>query len=94
MVQRMTLGQLEVLIRRKRQSEKAEPMRRKRDRLLKLAAKLQRKIDRIMGGRGAAVVKMGRPRKRKLSASARRSIAQAQKARWAKYRAAKRAKRA
>jgi hypothetical protein len=94
MVQRMTLGQLEVLIRRKRQSEKAEPMRRKRDRLLKLAAKLQRKIDRIMGGRGAAAVKVGRPRKRKLSTSARRRIAQAQKARWAKYRAAKRAKKA
>jgi hypothetical protein len=95
LVQRLTVGQLEALIEAKRRIQKVAPLERKRDRLLRAAAKLQKKIDRLLGGgRAPAAAGPGRPRgrKRKLSAAARRKIARAQKARWAKYREAKKAK--
>jgi hypothetical protein len=79
---RMTLGELEVLIRHKRKSEQADPLRQKRDKLMKVVAKLQRKIDKILGDHSAAVPAVSRPRpRRKLTEAARRRIGQAQKAR-------------
>ena len=95
LAQRLSVEQLEALIEAKKRLQKVAPLERKRDRLLKAAAKLQKKIDRLLdGGKAAAGRKPGRPRgrKRKLSAAARRKIVQAQKARWAKYRAAMKAK--
>jgi len=94
---RLTTSQLEKLLLQKKAQEAVAPLERKKAKLLKAAAKLQRKIDRLLDGKMAPAArtanKGGRPRKRrKLSPEARRRIVQAQKARWAKFHAAQKAK--
>jgi hypothetical protein len=85
---RLSAEQLRDLLAAKKRIEKAEPLKRKRAKLLKAAAKLQKKIDYLLSGAAAG---RSRPRrqKRTLSAKARRAIALAQKRRWAAYRKAR-----
>lgn len=101
LVQNLSVDELKALIQAKKKLDKVEPLKKKRDRLLKAAAKIQMKINRLLSGTKAAKMagrpagKPGRPRKRRpLSAAARRKIVQAQKARWARFHAAKKAKAA
>ena len=101
LVQKLSVDELKALIQAKKKLDKVEPLKKKRDRLLKAAAKIQMKINRLLAGTkavksaGRPAGKPGRPRKRRrLSAAARRKIVQAQKARWAKFHAAKKAKAA
>ncbi len=97
---RLSASQLEKLLHQKKAQENVAPLERKKAKLLKAVAKLQKKIDRLLGSKAAPAAKPGRPTKkagrprkrRKLTAAARRKIVQAQKARWAKFHAAKKAK--
>jgi len=52
-------------------------------------AKLDKAIAALRGLSGSNSATNGRPKRRTMSAAARRKIAKAQKARWAKFRAAK-----
>lgn len=101
LVQNLSVDELKALIQAKKKLDKVEPLKKKRDRLLKAAAKIQIKIIRLLQGTkagksaGRPAGKPGRPRKRRpLSASSRRKIVQAQKIRWAKFHAARKAKEA
>ena len=87
LLRRMSLEQLQKLIRMKKNQGKVEKLERQRNRHLKAAAKVQKRIDGLSDGtmRGP-----GRPPgRRRLSAEARRRIADAQKRRWAKWKKAK-----
>lgn len=86
---RLTVAQLERLLDRKRRQAKVAPLERERDRLTMRIKKIEAKIARLKG----ASAMPSRRRKKKLSAAAKRRISRAQKRRWAKVRAAKKALR-
>lgn len=87
LLRRMSLEQLQKLIRLKKNQGKIEKLEKVRARHLKAAAKLLKRIEKLSNGslRGP-----GRPPgRRRLSPEARRRIAEAQKRRWAKWKKAK-----
>jgi hypothetical protein len=87
----LPLGQLEKLFEVRKRQDKAAPLVRRRDALLRAAAKLEMKIARLSG----AAAGPGRPAGRRLrkkggiSAAGRARIAAAQRRRWAKARKGK-----
>lgn len=81
LLERLTLKQFEAIVEARRRSEQAAPLEKKRDSLLKAAAKLEKKIARLSGT--VFLGGLGR-QPRRMSAAARRKIAAAQRRRWAK----------
>lgn len=90
LLKRLSVAKLQQMLAEKRRQQKIAPLEWKRDRLLKRAAKIQKKIDRLAGKEAELP---GRPRKkRRFSASARRKIAAALRRHWANVRAKKKAR--
>jgi hypothetical protein len=88
-LKKLSVKRLRALLEQKVRAEKAAPLLRKRERLARRLAKLDRKIRKLQGRK---VRGPGRPRKRRFTADARRRMAAAAKRRWAKVKAAQRSK--
>jgi len=86
-----SLTQLEKLFEQRKRQEKAAPLIRKRDTLLKAAARLEKRIADLGGVASGLGRSPGLPRGRKggMSAAGRARIAAAQRRRWAKARKGK-----
>jgi hypothetical protein len=83
-----SLAQIEKLLEQRKHQEKAAPLIRKRDKLLKAATRLEKRIANLGGVAFGLGRTPGRPRGRKggMSAAGRARIAAAQRRRWAKAR--------
>jgi hypothetical protein len=86
-----SLTQLEKLFEQRKRQVKAAPLIRKRDKLLKATARLEKRIADLGGVASGFRRTPGRPRGRKggMSAAGRARIAAAQRRRWAKARKGK-----
>jgi len=87
----LPLGQLEKLFEVRKRQDKAAPLVRRRDALLRAAAKLEMKIARLSGAAAGPGRSAGRGLRKKggISAAGRARIAAAQRRRWAKARKGK-----
>ncbi|MBI4566228.1 MAG: hypothetical protein HY716_16200 [Planctomycetes bacterium] len=83
LLRRLSVRQLQDAIRQKQRLAKVSQLDRQLEHHQREAAKLQRKIDRLMGGDGAPGLPKKR-RQRRLTAEARRKLSEAAKRRWAK----------
>ncbi|MBI4563420.1 MAG: hypothetical protein HY716_01835 [Planctomycetes bacterium] len=88
-LRRLSVRQLQEAIRQKKRLDRLSQLESQLERRQREVAKLQRKIERQMGGEHAP--RQPLKRRRRLSAEARQKLSEAAKRRWAKVKGAVRA---